>query len=167
MLTKFEKLNNLVYFSDRKNLVDSTWLRDELKAIENDEAIQTYLLELFESGNVYGNDVSSSVAYVIGVTDVAPSRYPDGLTVVHGANNPPDCDLDWPQGDRERMIDYTREKYSPEFVSHIATFGTMKSRTAVKDAARVLGFDYALGDRISKSLPPPIVTGKQIGRAHV
>ena len=53
----------------------------------------------------------------------------------HGANNPPDCDLDWPQGDRERMIDYTREKYSPEFVSHIATFGTMKSRTAVKDAA--------------------------------
>ena len=156
MLTKFEKLNNLVYFSDRKNLVDSTWLRDELKAIENDEAIQTYLLELFESGNVYGNSVSSSVAYVIGVTDVAPSRYPDGLTVVHGANNPPDCDLDWPQGDRERMIEYTREKYSPEFVSHIATFGTMKSRTAVKDAARVLGFDYALGDRISKSLPPLI-----------
>ena len=90
------------------------------------------------------------------MTDVAPSRYPDGLTVVHGANNPPDCDLDWPQGDRERMIDYTREKYSPEFVSHIAPFWTMKSRTAVKDAARVLGFDYALGDRISKSLPPLI-----------
>lgn len=152
--SNFDRIKNLLYFSERKNDVDKNSLKDELKAIQEDEALQIYFLDLFSSGKIYPNDPNSSVAYVLGITNDLPTSYPIGLDVVHGANNPPDCDIDWPQGDRERMIDYTVDKYSPEFVSHITTFSMIKARTAVRDATRVLGYDYALGDVISNSLPP-------------
>ena len=59
------------------------------------------------------------------------------------------------------MIRYVTEKWGADKVAMIATFGTIKAKAAIKDAGRVLGFPYALGDKISKAFPPAVM-GKDI-----
>src|SRR5690606_32145435 len=68
---------------------------------------------------------------------------------------------DFPEDRRAEVIKYTTEKWGADKVSFIATFGTIKAKAAIKDAGRVLGFPYALGDRISKAFPPAVM-GKDI-----
>src|SRR5439155_8370188 len=58
---------------------------------------------------------------------------------------------------RERVIRYVAEKYGRESVAQIITFGKMAPRAATRDAARVLGMDYATGDRVAKLIPEPIL----------
>ena len=71
----------------------------------------------------------------------------------------PDIDMDFDSRYRDEMIRYAAEKYGRDHVAQIITFGTIKARKAVRDAARVLGHPYATGDRIAK-LMPPVVMGR-------
>src|SRR3712207_5808341 len=74
-----------------------------------------------------------------------------------GRKSMPDIDIDFSVRGRERMIRYVGEKYGRESVAQIITFGKMAPRAATRDAARVLGFDYATGDRLAKQIPEPIM----------
>ena len=67
--------------------------------------------------------------------------------------------MDFDSRYRDEMIRYASEKYGRDHVAQIITFGTIKARNAVRDAARVLGFPYGLGDKIAK-LMPPVVMGR-------
>lgn len=69
----------------------------------------------------------------------------------------PDIDLDFSPRDREKIINYIVDKYGSEQVAQIITFGTIRARSAVKDANRVLGFPPKLGDTISKKMPALIM----------
>ncbi|MCU1588733.1 MAG: polymerase alpha subunit, partial [Frankiales bacterium] len=73
----------------------------------------------------------------------------------------PDIDLDFDERRRGDMIRYATEKYGEERVSQIITYGTIKAKQAVKDSARVLGYPFAVGDKITKALPPPVM-GKDL-----
>src|SRR5437868_661816 len=69
----------------------------------------------------------------------------------------PDIDIDFSVRGRERVIRYVTEKYGADHVAQIVTFGKMFPRAATRDAARVLGRDYAAGDRLAKLIPDPIM----------
>ncbi len=69
----------------------------------------------------------------------------------------PDIDMDFDSRGRDEMIRYAAEKYGREHVAQIVTFGTIKARNAVRDAARVLGLPYGVGDRIAKAMPPLVM----------
>ena len=69
----------------------------------------------------------------------------------------PDIDIDFSVRGRDRMIQYVTAKYGSDSVAQIITFGKMAPRAAVRDAARVHGFDYATGDRLAKEIPEPIM----------
>jgi DNA polymerase-3 subunit alpha len=73
----------------------------------------------------------------------------------------PDIDMDFDERRRGDMIRYATEKYGEERVAQIITYGTIKAKAAVKDAARVLGYPFAMGDRITKAMPPAVM-GKDI-----
>ena len=67
----------------------------------------------------------------------------------------PDIDIDFSVRGRERVIRYVTEKYGADRVAQIITFGKMFPRAATRDAARVLGHDYGVGDRLAKLIPDP------------
>ena len=69
----------------------------------------------------------------------------------------PDIDMDFDSRYRDEMIRYAAERYGRDHVAQIITFGTIKARNAVRDAARVLGFPYGVGDRIAKAMPPLVM----------
>src|SRR3712207_5067537 len=69
----------------------------------------------------------------------------------------PDIDIDFSVRGRERVMRYVTEKYGQESVAQIVTFGKMSPRAATRDAARVLGHDYGVGDRLAKLIPDPIM----------
>ncbi|NCV77288.1 MAG: DNA polymerase III subunit alpha, partial [Actinobacteria bacterium] len=73
----------------------------------------------------------------------------------------PDIDLDFDERRRGEMIRYATNKYGDDRVAQIITYGTIKSKQAIKDATRVLGYPYALGEKLTKALPPAIM-GKDI-----
>ncbi|RCV49527.1 DNA polymerase III subunit alpha [Marinitenerispora sediminis] len=110
-----------------------------------------------------GSAAGSLLAYALGITDLDP--LPHSLIFERFLNpereSPPDIDIDFDERRRGDVIRYVTEKYGEDKVAMIATFGTIKAKAAVKDASRVLGFPYALGDRISKAFPPSVM-GKDI-----
>ena len=73
----------------------------------------------------------------------------------------PDFDVDFDERRRGEVIRYVTEKYGGDRVAQIVTYGTIKAKQAVKDAARVLGYPFAMGDRITKVMPPPVM-GKDV-----
>ncbi len=106
-----------------------------------------------------GSAAGSLVSYCLRITDVDPLEYdllferflnPERVSM-------PDIDIDFSVRGRERVMRYVTEKYGRESVAQIVTFGRMFPRAATRDAARVLGFDYATGDRIAKLIPDPIM----------
>jgi DNA polymerase-3 subunit alpha len=106
-----------------------------------------------------GSAAGSIVAYALRITDVDPLRYellferflnPERVSM-------PDIDIDFSVRGRERVIRYVTEKYGKESVAQIITFGRMYPRAATRDAARVLGLDYAIGDRLAKLIPDPVM----------
>src|ERR671911_198351 len=106
-----------------------------------------------------GSAAGSIVAYALDITDLDPLS--NGLLFERflnpGRKSMPDIDIDFSVRGRERVIRYVAEKYGRERVAQIITFGKMAPRAATRDAARVLGFDYATGDRIAKLIPEPIM----------
>ena len=106
-----------------------------------------------------GSAAGSIVAYCLQITDVDPLRY--GLLFERFLNpervSMPDIDIDFSVRGRERVIRYVTEKYGKESVAQIVTFGKMFPRAATRDAARVLGHEYAIGDRLAKLIPDPVM----------
>src|SRR4051812_37234937 len=104
-----------------------------------------------------GSAAGSLVAYCLEITDVDPLRYdllferflnPERVSM-------PDIDIDFSVRGRERVMRYVTEKYGADRVAQIVTFGKMFPRAATRDAARVLGHDYGVGDRLAKLIPDP------------
>ncbi|WP_052357365.1 DNA polymerase III subunit alpha [Actinomadura welshii] len=115
-----------------------------------------------------GSATGSMVAYCTGITELDPIEH--GLIFERFLNpervTMPDVDLDMDDRRRDEMIDYVTAKYGADRVCQIVTFGTIKAKAAVKDAGRVLGYPYALGDRITKAFPAA-AGGKEIPLAAV
>ncbi|GII26698.1 DNA polymerase III subunit alpha [Planotetraspora mira] len=110
-----------------------------------------------------GSAAGSLVAYAMGITDLDP--IPHALLFERFLNpervSMPDVDIDFDERRRADVIRYVTEKWGADKVAMIATFGTIKAKAAIKDAARVLGHPYALGDKVSKAFPPAVM-GKDI-----
>ncbi len=104
-----------------------------------------------------GSVAGSLVAYILRITDVNPLEYnlPFERFLNPERPTPPDIDIDFADKRRDEVIDYVRNKYGEKKVAHIATFGSLEARMAVRDVARALGFSYSFGDRIAKMIPPP------------
>lgn len=103
-----------------------------------------------------GSAAGSAVAYCLGITDLDPIKYD---LLFERFLNPsrismPDIDMDFDSRYRDELIRYTAEKYGKDKVAQIVTFSTIKARAAVRDAARVLGYPFNLGDQIAKAMPP-------------
>lgn len=107
--------------------------------------------------NTRGSAAGSIVSYILGITTVNPLTYylPFERFLNPFRPSPPDIDFDVADDRREDVINYIVDKYGQARVAQICTFGRMLSRAAIRDVARVLGYPYALGDRLSKVTPPP------------
>jgi DNA polymerase-3 subunit alpha len=106
-----------------------------------------------------GSAAGSIVSYCLRITDLDPleNELMFERFLNPGRKSMPDIDIDFSVRGRERMIRYVGEKYGRESVAQIITFGKMAPRAATRDAARVLGFDYATGDKLAKQIPEPIM----------
>ncbi len=103
-----------------------------------------------------GSAAGALIAYALGITELDPLAH--GLIFERFLNperiSMPDIDMDFDERRRGDMIRYVTERYGEERVAQIVTFGTIKAKAAIKDSARVLGYPYAVGDRITKAMPP-------------
>lgn len=110
-----------------------------------------------------GSAAGSIVSYAMGITDLDPIDH--GLIFERFLNpervSMPDVDIDFDERRRGEVIRYVTEKYGADKVSMIGTYGTIKAKAAIKDASRVLGYPYAMGDRITKAMPADVL-GKGI-----
>ncbi|MFY9268161.1 MAG: DNA polymerase III subunit alpha [Candidatus Manganitrophaceae bacterium] len=102
-----------------------------------------------------GSAAGSLVAYALAITDIDPIEYgliferflnPERITL-------PDIDMDFCMDRREEVIRYVTEKYGPDHVCQIITFGTMAAKAAIRDVARVLELPYAEADKLAKLIP--------------
>ncbi len=110
-----------------------------------------------------GSAAGSIVAYALGITDLDPITH--GLMFERFLNpervSMPDIDVDFDERRRADVIRYVTQKWGADRVAQIVTYGTIKAKAAIKDSCRVLGYPYALGDRITKAFPPTVL-GKDI-----
>jgi DNA polymerase-3 subunit alpha len=110
-----------------------------------------------------GSAAGALIAWALGITELDPLAH--GLIFERFLNperiSMPDIDMDFDERRRGDMIRYATERYGEERVAQIVTYGTIKAKAAVKDAARVLGYQFALGDRVTKAMPPPVM-GKDV-----
>ena len=110
-----------------------------------------------------GSAAGSLVSYALGITALDPIKH--GLLFERFLNperiSMPDIDLDFDERRRSEMIAYATTKYGEDRVAQIITYGTIKSKQALKDSTRVLGYPYASGDKLTKALPPSVM-GKDI-----
>ncbi len=110
-----------------------------------------------------GSAAGALIAWALRITELDPLAY--GLIFERFLNpervSMPDIDLDFDERRRGDMIRYATEKYGEERVAQIVTYATIKAKAGIKDAARVLGYPFALSDRITKAMPPTVM-GKDI-----
>jgi DNA polymerase-3 subunit alpha len=115
-----------------------------------------------------GSAAGSLVAYSLGITGLDPIEH--GLLFERFLNperiSMPDIDLDFDERRRGEMIRYATEKYGADRVAQIITYGTIKSKQSIKDATRVLGYPYVIGEKLTKALPPSVM-GKDISLCGV
>ncbi len=115
-----------------------------------------------------GSAAGSLVSYCLGITALDPIKH--GLLFERFLNpdriSMPDIDLDFDERRRGEMIRYAIDKYGEDRVAQIITYNTIKSKQSIKDASRVLGYPFAIGDRLTKALPPAIM-GKDISLSGV
>ncbi|MHB8466868.1 MAG: DNA polymerase III subunit alpha, partial [Acidimicrobiales bacterium] len=106
-----------------------------------------------------GSAAGCCVAYCLKIVDLDPIRY-DLLFerfLNPGRKQMPDIDMDFDSRYRGEMIKYAAERYGWDHVAQIVTFSTIKARAAVRDAARVLGYPYSMGDLVAKKMPPLVM----------
>src|SRR6195952_5711116 len=106
-----------------------------------------------------GSAAGCAVAYCLWITDLDPIKYD---LLFERFLNPsrvsmPDIDMDFDSRYRDEMIRYAAERYGRDRVAQIVTFSTIKARAAVRDAARVLGYPYIIGDKVAKAMPPLVM----------
>ena len=149
-----------------KDLTDEHWerLNFELGVI-NQTGFDSYFLLVREFTNfsrgqgimtgVRGSAAGSLVSYAIGITDVDPVEY--DITFERFLNpervSMPDIDLDFEDARRDEVIRWVTEKYGSEHVAQIVTFGTLGAKAAIRDAARVMGFQPFDADKLCKTIP--------------
>jgi len=102
-----------------------------------------------------GSAAGSIIAYLTKITNIDPIEYnllferflnPDRISL-------PDIDLDFPDDRRDEVLEYVRNKFGHDHVAQIITFGTMAAKAAIRDAGRVLDFEYSYCDKLSKMVP--------------
>jgi DNA polymerase III subunit alpha len=106
-----------------------------------------------------GSAAGSAVSYCLRIVDLDPIRY-DLLFerfLNPGRKQMPDIDMDFDERYRGEMIKYAAQRYGWDHVAQIVTFSTIKARAAVRDAARVLGYPYSVGDKVAKAMPPLVM----------
>ena len=137
-------------------------LERELKIL-SDKLISAYFLIVWDfvnwarqrgiPSNARGSGVGTMVGYVLGLSNACPVHY--GLLFERFTDPDrteyPDIDIDICQNGRSEVIDYVREKYG--HVAQIITFGRLKAKAAIKDVARVMGFEPSEGQRLSNLIP--------------
>ena len=110
-----------------------------------------------------GSGAGSMVAYALRITDLDPIRH--GLLFERFLNperiSMPDFDIDFDERRRGEVIRYVTEKYGEDRVAMIVTYGTIKAKQAVKDSSRILGYPFAMGDRVTKAMPAAVM-GKDV-----
>jgi DNA polymerase III subunit alpha len=115
-----------------------------------------------------GSAAGSIVSYALGITDLDPVRHellferflnPERVSM-------PDIDIDFDEKRRHEVITYVTHKWGEEYISQIGTFGRMKAKTSIKDAARVMGLPYSSGEKLTKLVPPP-AAGKDVSLANI
>lgn len=106
-----------------------------------------------------GSGAGSMAAYAMRITDLDPLEH--GLIFERFLNpdrvSMPDFDVDFDDRRRGEVIQYVTEKYGDERVAQIVTYGTIKAKQALKDAGRVLGFPFSMGEKLTKAMPPPVM----------
>jgi DNA polymerase-3 subunit alpha len=102
-----------------------------------------------------GSVAGSAVAYCLGITDIDPLKYdllferflnPDRISM-------PDIDIDFDDDGRADVLRYVMDKYGKEKVAHIITYGTMATKSSIKDVARVQGLPLPEAERLTKLIP--------------
>ena len=110
-----------------------------------------------------GSGAGSMCAYAMRITDLDPLKH--GLIFERFLNpdrvSMPDFDIDFDERRRGEVIRYVSDKYGDDRVSMIVTYGTIKAKQAVKDSSRILGYPFAMGDRITKAMPAAVM-GKDV-----
>jgi DNA polymerase III subunit alpha len=110
-----------------------------------------------------GSGAGSMAAYAMRITDLDPLEH--GLIFERFLNpdrvSMPDFDIDFDERRRGEVIRYVSDKYGDDRVSMIVTYGTIKAKQAVKDSSRILGYPFAMGDRITKAMPASVM-GKDV-----
>ena len=111
-----------------------------------------------------GSAAGSAVAYCLGITQIDPIAYdllferflnPDRISL-------PDIDVDFDDDGRGRVLNWVTQKYGKEKVAHIITYGTMATKLAIKDVARVEKLMLAESDRLCKLVPDKTPDGKAV-----
>ena len=115
-----------------------------------------------------GSGAGSMCAYALRITDLDPLQH--GLIFERFLNperpSLPDFDVDFDERRRGEVIRYVTDKYGDDRVAMIVTYGTIKAKQAVKDSSRVLGYPFAMGEKITKAMPPAVM-GKDVPLAGI
>ena len=115
-----------------------------------------------------GSGAGSMAAYAMGITELDPLK--NGLFFERFLNperaSLPDFDIDFDERRRGEVIRYVTDKYGEGRVAQIVTYGTIKAKQAVKDASRVLGYPFAMGEKLTKAMPPAVM-GKDVSLSGI
>src|SRR5450830_359670 len=115
-----------------------------------------------------GSGAWSMAAYAMGITELDPLK--NGLFFERFLNperaSLPDFDIDFDERRRGEVIRYVTDKYGEGRVAQIVTYGTIKAKQAVKDASRVLGYPFAMGEKLTKAMPPAVM-GKDVSLSGI
>ncbi|WP_018142701.1 DNA polymerase III subunit alpha [Alloscardovia criceti] len=110
-----------------------------------------------------GSAAGSMVAYAMGITELDPLKH--GLIFERFLNpervSLPDIDVDFDPEGRMKVLEYVADKYGHDKVAQCVTYGTIKTKQALKDSARIMDYEFSMGERLTKALPPA-VGGKDI-----
>ena len=115
-----------------------------------------------------GSAAGSTVAYCLGITRIDPIKYdllferflnPDRISL-------PDIDTDFDDDGRGKVLQWVTEKYGAEKVAHIITYGTMATKLAIKDVARVQKVPLNISNALCKAIPDRLPNGKKMNLAN-
>ncbi|MBC9705799.1 MAG: DNA polymerase III subunit alpha [Enterococcus sp.] len=122
----------------------------------------------WQVGPARGSGGGSLLAFCTDITEIDP--IPHGLIFERFLNperdSPPDIDSDFDDINREKVIDYVRQKYGEETVAMIITFGMIKAKSALKDISRIFEEPFITGETLTKAIPPP-VSGKEMTLSQI
>ena len=114
-----------------------------------------------------GSAAGSVVSYCLGITDIDPLKYdllferflnPDRISL-------PDIDIDFDDEGRGKVLNWITEKYGKERVAHIVTYGTMATKSSIKDVARVQKLPLDIANRLAKFVPTSFPEDNKTGKA--